>query len=115
MKIFKTLLFALLLVVAGRLIAFNAETWMDDLDEIRAELLTGTRVNVGETEPAEDTALEFSLAADALSVSGTAVALHYWRDLGDDTFQICVSLNIDELGNAEAISCWTYARNEIEK
>lgn len=115
MKIFKTLLFSLLLVAAGHLVAAHSETWMDDLDEIRADLLTAARVNVGPTEPAEDTELEFAIAAAAMSVSGTAVALHYWKDLGDDTFQVCISLNIDELGAAEAISCWTYARNEIEK
>ena len=105
----------LLLILTPFLIsAFSLTDWKANLDTTRADLLTQARINVGETEPAEDTELEFDIATGAISVTGTAVTLGHFRDLGDE-FQICVDVNANSLGASVIRSCWTYDREEIEK
>lgn len=106
---------ALLLLLSSSVLAFDLGSWVADLDQTRANLLAEARVNIGETEPAEDTELEFSMAATAISVSGTAVTLGYFLALGD-VFQVCVDVNANTTtGSAEVRSCFEYDRNEIEK
>jgi len=102
------LLFALL--VSSTILGVHAGDWLDELDDARAELLAEAHTTITEGKAAEDTEPDFLSATAAVSLTDTAVALHYFRPLGNDLFQVCVTMNV-----TATVSCWTYSREEIEE
>lgn len=110
----RAVLLALVCLLAISAHAFDLATWKSNLDAFRADLLIEARETILVGDDAEDTSGDFSTAASVLSVSGTALTLGDYVDLGDE-FQVCVDVNANSLGASVMHSCLNYAREAIEK